>query len=60
MCRMQKKLIKNINGLIETLECDELSFLGVIEPRYEKEIETSILKKHCSKMDISDQNENLN
>jgi hypothetical protein len=55
-----KKLIKNINDLIENLECDELSFLEVIEPGYEKEIESSILKKHCSNPDISDQNENLN
>jgi hypothetical protein len=53
-------LIKNINDLIETLECDELSFLEVIEPRYEKEIETSISKKHCLKPDIANQNEDLN
>jgi len=55
-----KKLIKNINDLIETLECDELSFLEVIEPKYEKEIETGILKKHCLKPDVPDQNECLN
>ena len=55
-----KKLIKNINDLIETLECDELSFLEVIEPGYEKEIETSILKKHCLKPDIPNQNGDLN
>ena len=45
--RMQKKLIKNINDLIETLECDELKFLEVIEPEYEKEIEINMSKKHC-------------
>ena len=45
--RMQKKLIKNINDLIETLECDELRFLEVIEPKYEKEIEINMSKKHC-------------
>ncbi len=55
-----KKLIKNINDLIENLECDELSFLEVIEPKYEEEIETSILKKHCLKPDFPDQNECLN
>jgi len=53
-------LIKNVNDLIETLECDELSFLEVIELRYEKEIETSILKKHYLKPDITNLNENLN
>jgi hypothetical protein len=53
-------LIKNINDLIETLECDELSFLEVIEPKYEKEIENSILKKHCLKPNNTNQNEELN
>ena len=43
----KKKLIKNINDLIETLECDELKFLEVIEPEYEKEIEINMSKKHC-------------
>ena len=42
-----KKLIKNINDLIETLECDELRLLELIEPKYEKEIEINISKKHC-------------
>ena len=50
---MLKKLFKNINDLIENLECDELEFLEAIEPRYKKEIKTSILKKHCLKTDIS-------
>jgi hypothetical protein len=45
--RMQKKLIKNINDLIEILECDELRFLEVIEPECEKEIEINMSKKHC-------------
>ena len=45
--RVQKKLIKNINDLIEILECDELRFLEVIEPEYEKEIEINMSKKHC-------------
>jgi hypothetical protein len=53
-------VIKNINDLIENLECDDLSFLELIEPRYEKEIDNSILKKHCLKTDNINQNENEN
>ena len=43
----KRKLIKNMSELIKTLECDELEFLEVIEPKYEREIEINMSKKHC-------------
>ena len=43
----KRKLIKNMDELIKTLECDELKFLEVIEPKYEKEIEINMSKKQC-------------
>jgi len=43
----KRKLIKNMDELIKTLECDELKFLEVIEPKYEKEIEINMSKKRC-------------
>ena len=45
--RMQKMVFIKIHDLIETLECDELRFLEIIEPEYEKEIEINMAKKHC-------------
>ena len=44
----KRELIKNMNELIKTLECDELKFLEAIEPKYEREIELNISKKHCA------------
>ena len=41
------KIIKNIEELIKTLECDSLNFLETIEPEYEREIENLKMKKHC-------------
>ena len=40
-------MIKNIDELIKTLECDSLNFLETIEQKYEKEIENLKRKKHC-------------
>jgi len=42
------KMIKDINELIKTLECDELKFLEFIEPKYEKEIKINMSKKNCA------------
>jgi len=43
----KRKLIKNMDELIKTLECDELKFLETIEPKYEEEIEINMSKKRC-------------
>ena len=41
------KIIKNIDELIITLECDSLNFLENIEQEYVKEVENLKIKKQC-------------
>jgi hypothetical protein len=41
-------MIKSIDELIKTLECDELKFLESIEPTYRNSIEIDMARKHCS------------